>query len=246
MYLYKYMKYENFIKTIENKELYFVNPLTEWDDKKEGEFFKKIQTDEGQKEIIEEILNYDRSTKSLWFHKLKLISQGSINESDATFKDWFGTRCMSWTINSYPNKMWNEYGYENRAVRVKVELGDIKKLKYKSHIVSGYKVEYRDSFPLKEIVKSIYGLRNELYIANVFKYKYENYKFEDEYRFYISNIGNNLENEVKGTNCIYVPIEMNLSEFVKEVVPHPQASKEFRAELEYTCKKFNFNYLIKE
>jgi|GEM_PF-2002222 hypothetical protein len=250
MYVYRYIPFDRFKEVVEDKALYFVNPLR-WDDEKEAFLFRAVKDIE-QKRIIEEYLKDYR-------YKYKIITQleqGCLyndngnnecnkEENSKENLDWFGMRCQSWCNAENSPEMWEEYSEEKQSVCIEVWLPKLLKLHYGKNKVEGFNVEYKNTLTVEEELEKSLGSHNEFYFPFVLQNKSIEYLFEDEYRLFVCLLDSDgkyigKDDEKEG---IKVTIDEDISSFISKVYCNPEASGKFKDEVGAYCSKNKFNFI---
>lgn len=234
MKVYRYIPFEHFKELVEKKELRFVNPLTEWDDSREGYLFRQTKDENGLQQIKKCLLN-----KYCGNAIIRQIINGNVVdeihvESHRRTNDWFGIRCMSWCEKEDFNFMWQNYGDNEKAVMITAELFYLKRLKYKTYHVEGFEVNYKEVLSVYDEIDDSVNDYGRFDFPLIYKTKSEKFKCEKEYRLYIVPLDEeNQKIEALG-NIIYVPIEP--SKLITEVLVNPYADENFVKEVQQFCE----------
>ena len=148
-YLYRYISFESFVGMIQNKALTFVFPEL-WDDPKESTPF------------------YDFVQSYIDNPYAQIIY-------DSIYNKTYG---QCWTKLSESDAMWRIYSYNNRSIRLKVSVDNIKKLSN----IEIVPVKYSDKFEIddKDIRKAF--LQSLAFKRTAFKHE-EEVRLLKEYRF---------------------------------------------------------------
>lgn len=250
MHVYRYIPFDRFKEVVEEKGLYFVNPLR-WKDKKEAFLFRAVK-DLGQKEIIEEYLK-DYRYKDEIITQLKqgcLYNDNGNNECNKEeykeeYLDWFGMRCQCWCKAENSPEMWKAYSKEKQSVCIEVSLPKLLKLHYGKNKVEGFNVEYKNTLTVEEELEKSLGSHNEFYFPFVLQNKSIEYLFEDEYRLFVCLLDSDgkyigKDDEKKGIN---VNIDEDITTFISKVYCHPESPNDYKNKIKEYCNEHKLKFI---
>jgi len=262
MILYRYISFQHFKQLVENKELRFVNPLTEWEDKKEAYLFRQAQRKKGLKEIcrlldkpsnksiISQIKHgnvVDMAHTSSYPRKIKGFILKKIKYHYSKPNDWFGIRCQSWCKERDSKEMWRNYDTDNTAVMISAELIELRKLSYKEYRVEGLEVKYRDRLLIKDEIDNSVGTNRQFYFPLIIGSKSMDYSFEKEYRLYIVPLREKIQFPEMEELVIeplppIIKIQINPSSLIQEVLANPNADEKFIENVRFFCENNEINF----
>lgn len=221
MLLHRYISLEKFECMLKSSSLYFVDPLTAWSDDKEGYLYRAMTTTSGQEKIVQIMKEYGFLDKDIdqWTNFLK--------------GQPFGLRCQCWCKNSNSSKMWDAYCPDKRGLRITTSSTKLSSLNYMDHSVDLMPIAYKMLSLEEEIKETFNGKVRAFYFPRAFKTKRTEYEFEEEIRAYTLSGGQ------KGNIEVPVP---NMSDFICEVVAHPEASEEYTLSILNLCAKYHIYF----
>lgn len=239
--IYHYMSFYKFYRLINTKSLHFVNPLTAWEDKKEGYFFRLVRElnlkgNEKYKQFLVEKIreNFSKNTDEI----LRLIETGNVDRNSLNELDWHGVRCQSWTFKGNCKKFWDEYA-KKEGVCISSKMCYLRKddsvlqspiewivVKYKDVPEFNKDNEVEIQNYLEGFVEKMRLDSNAMSVQRVYEYKEPKYRWEDEFRIHL----------VSKEKEKYVDRKMLSLDFIKSVKVHPEASDEFCKCIEKFCK----------
>ncbi len=252
MLVYKYMDFCKFEDLVKTQSLLFVNPLTKWEDKNEGFIYRIAKTEEGRN-LVREVIKEKNPNKKIADEMIKLFDDGGIkfcNNLDRTKLDWFNLRCQSWCLrneNDEKQKDRDEYMWKNYCVgdgvRIVVDNSKFDTLFYFEDRVRGFKIEYiaepKNNDDMKKEIGKIVDKGGATYYPRIFKYKYNSFEVEQEFRFY-----------VQGFACkeyAKVLIDTGIVNFIDGIWIKPNSEKSSIDKVRELCReyglleKLNFN-----
>ena len=222
MYLYRYISLKRFKQLLESSSLFFVDPLTAWPDEKEGFLYREMKTKEGQEKIIQIMENQGISQADIKFW------------ADALAGEPYGLRCQCWCKDGNSLQMGREYVSDHNGLRIKISSDRLRSFEYKKHSVELIKIIYKD-LSLEDEIKEVFSPKDRaFYFPRAFSFKRTKYSFEKEVRAYTLT-------EDKEEH-IMVPIK-DISTFICDVLPHPNASELCVSEIEKLCAEYGTKFL---
>ena len=120
--VYRFISLDVFQKIIQNKKIYFSLP-SKWSDTFEESFIKAIQ-----------IAKIEKALDPIFIREI-LCSKGRYY-------------CSCWTKTAESQRFWDEYGYNNTALRIEIDLEDL----LVHHNINCYDVKYADFFTLDDFL----------------------------------------------------------------------------------------------
>ncbi|MCR5700799.1 MAG: DUF2971 domain-containing protein [Lachnospiraceae bacterium] len=235
MKLYRYIPFYRFEEMCKESALSFVNPFTNWDDKKEGFLYRLA------KEDIGEIESYLKNKKYGEQQMKQLINGGLFKGESDCEQSWFSMRCQSWCKSENSRYMWEEYGKED-GVCIAVDSSLLCRLEYNGHKVEGFDVQYVEERNPKKEIDMLRGKCGEFYFAKVLQYKdREPYSKENEYRLYVVLLDENGNPQDGIDNIIKIPIKNELDSFFHKIYICPKANSEVYDKLVDKCSEYKID-----
>lgn len=217
MRLYRFISFETFVDIIQKKALAFVRPEL-WEDPCESYLLKALRTEHGRREI-------------------KDVLKGENNHDDflaAIGKQYYG---QCWTKINESDAFWRIYSYDNKSIRIAIDVEDLGKLRYENIGVVHRPVCYTNNISLKSEVDRVFK-QGKIHAINAFLTKREAFKHEKEYRIIVFNP---IENS---GDVIYLSFD-EIDGFIKSVMLHPQAPNWFDSTVEEYCRINGIKYVGK-
>lgn len=212
--LYRFISDTDFEKLVYEKKDTFRQPMF-WKDINEGKLLKKISSENIKKELINYImsLHYEK-----WDCEKKILigpeqlTQSAFNYCKIIFAiNYFYAKC--WTLNKETPRLWNEYSYQNKSVRILSNENNIRKeLKYYNSI-NVKPINYNDK--KVELLKfdDIFEAKSSI---EPFFFKLKKFDFENEVRFMLTT--DELSEKLK-TIRLFIYLSSKEFSFLKGDIP---------------------------
>ena len=227
MKLYRYIPLNIFEDMLKTSSLYFVDPLTAWEDSREGPLYRAMKTSEGQKKIIQIMRekNFPCACIQVWESALK--------------GETYGIRCQCWCRNSDSESMWEHYSSNNQGLRIGTYKSRLTSLYYHESKVESISIDYGAKSIADEISQIFDGKNNIFYFPRAFRTKEAKFSCEEEVRMYVLTKDQDKEMSIR------VPIG-NLSEFLADVMVYPNADNKYVSAVRDLCTKYNIKFLERD
>lgn len=238
MELYRYTTFKRLQEIVLKKRLTLVNPFKYWEDTYEGAFYKAINNPQTFNELVS--LTHHRNDSNEQLANIKsLVSR------------YLFIRAQSWCLSDDSIVMWNAYSSNRTAIMLKTSktlMDEIFKdnLPNRSSVACdivlpwGNPVSYcieNDADMKKMFIDLFAGISNGIQPYAPLLYKRKAFRYENEYRIFITCLDNS-------SDITHLKVN-NPQEFIEGVMIHPGASKIFVGKVRNFCDENNIVFFGK-